>query len=60
VTAGQPAYQPDPKRPNPFALTALASRADAANVGSNRFCVIDVTKHSSVIVLRLDSATRAG
>jgi hypothetical protein len=59
VTAGQPAYQPDPKRPNPFALTALA-RADAVNAGVNRFGVIDVTKHSSVIVLRLDSATRAG
>jgi hypothetical protein len=38
----------------------MAAGADATGAGVNRFRVIDRIKHSSVIVVYLDSATRAG
>jgi hypothetical protein len=46
------------RKPSP--RLRLPAGADAAGAGMNRFRVIGRIKHSSVIVLRLDSATRAG
>jgi hypothetical protein len=45
---------------NAFAGMAIVSEANATGVGINRFRVVDRIKHSRVIVLHLDSATRAG
>jgi hypothetical protein len=47
-------------RSNAFAGMAIVSRANATGAGINRFRVVDRIKQSRVIVLHLDSATRAG
>jgi len=64
VTGGQPAYRPDRSadagHPNASNQTVMVAGADAFGAGVNRFRVIERIKHSSVIVLRLDSVTRAG